>query len=132
MEAAAARGRVGLSDPAKKDGNGTPAGGGTADVAANERLNAVLLAIIEREIGRAEPRRPADWQTLEQMAVGHESGAELVATFKGVIDRCNEELVQRFGAHGVDLSRLRDSVVMLIRVSLARKLGLSGVREKES
>jgi hypothetical protein len=140
-----------MADPEKKDesehssagasdsaGNG--AGNGSADGSGrtqasrvdNERLNAILLAIIEREIGRSEPRRPQEWQTLREMAVGQESGQELVSTFEGVIDRCNEELAKRFGAHGADLTRLRESVVMLIRVSLAKKLGLSGIRPKES
>jgi hypothetical protein len=116
------------------NGNGTANGSGRSQASGvdNEQLNAILLAIIEREIGRGEPRRPEQWQTLREMAVGQPSGQELVSTFEGVIDRCNDELTKRFGAHGVDLTRLRESVVMLIRVSLAKKLGLSGIRPKES
>lgn len=127
-------GESGGSSAGNGNGNGGAHAGGHPQAAGvdNEHLNAILLAIIEREIGRGEPRHPEQWQRLREMAVGQPSGQELVSTFEGVIDRCNEELTKRFGAHGVDLTRLRESVVMLIRVSLAKKLGLSGIRPKES
>ncbi len=132
-----------MADPGKKDadergpdaaagGNGKGADWTPRSREDNERLNAILLGIIEREVGRGEARRPEDWSTLRQMALAHPSGPQLVATFEGVIDRCNQELVNRFGAHGVDLGRLRESIVMLIRVSLAKKLGLAGAAAKES
>ncbi len=132
-----------MADPEKKDPEGLPshaAGGGNGQGAAetsrasdeNERLNAILLAIIEREVGRGEPRRAEEWSTLRQMALTHPSGPELVATFESVIDRCNRELVNRFGSQGIDLTRLRESVVMLIRVSLARKFALGRAAAKES
>ena len=115
-----------MADPGKKDTD--PGKKDTGD--ANERLNAILLGIIEREVGRAEPRRSEDWKTLREMAARHPTGSELVATFESVIDRCNQELVSRFGAQGLDVARLRESVVMLIRVSLAKKLGLGGVAKE--
>lgn len=126
-----------MADPEKKDADGPPLGGagnggaaggaGSRDGGESERrLNTVLLAIIEREVGRGEPRRAEDWSALREMAARHPTGTDLVGTFESVIDRCNQELVQRFGTHGVDLTRLRESVVMLIRVSLAKKLGLGG------
>jgi hypothetical protein len=111
---------------------GTGGSGPDRAVPENERLNAILLGIIEREVGRGEPRRAEDWNTLREMAVAHAAGIELVATFEGVIDRCNREMIGRFGAHGVDLTRLRESVVMLIRVSLAKKLGLDNAPVRES
>ncbi len=125
-----------MSDqPTKKRQPPSPGFGGNgiprikAGSQANERLNDLLLGIVEREIGRAEPRRTEDWDTLRRLAVGHPSGAELVTTLEGVIDRCNQEMTARFGGHGADLTKLRDSVVMLIRVSLAKKLGLGPVKE---
>ncbi len=132
-----------MADPEKKDavepgpeavGGGNGKGGEWTPRTRedNERLNAILLGIIEREVGRGEARRAEDWERLRQMAVVHPSGPQLVATFEGVIDRCNQELVNRFGAHGMDLARLRESIVMLIRVSLAKKLGLGGAAAKES
>jgi hypothetical protein len=101
-------------------------------VSENERLNGILLGIIEREVGRGEPRRAEDWNTLRELAATHAAGMELVASFESVIDRCNREMIGRFGAHGVDLTRLRDSVVMLIRISLAKKLGLDNAPARES
>ena len=131
-----------MGEPGKKDADGPSpeaAGAGNGQAAqaeragdANERLNAILLGIIEREVGRGEPRRAEEWKTLREMAERHPNGSELVTTFEGVIDRCNHELVSRFGAHGNDVTRLRESVVMLIRVSLAKKLGLGGSPAKES
>lgn len=131
-----------MADPEKKDAEERgpePAAGGNGrgaewprNRAENERLNAILLGIIEREVGRGEARRGEDWDRLRQMALVHPSGPQLVDTFEGVIDRCNQELVSRFGAHGVDLTRLRESIVMLIRVSLAKKLGLGAAASRES
>jgi hypothetical protein len=101
-------------------------------VSENERLNGILLGIIEREVGRGEPRRAEDWDTLRELAAAHASGMELVTSFESVIDRCNREMIGRFGTHGVDLTRLRESVVMLIRISLAKKLGLGNAPARES
>ena len=119
------------------NGNGgsrnTTAGGDAVPVAnETERLNHFLLGIIEREIGRGEPRRPEDWATLRELAVRHSTGMELVSTFQSVIDRCNEEMVNRLAVQGIDLRRLRESVVMLIRISLAKKFGLTGRASRES
>jgi len=121
------------SAEAAGNGGGTTARAeATTVINETERLNDLLLGIIEREIGRAEPRRPEDWATLRELAVGHPNGMELVTTFQGMIDRCNEEMVNRLGVQGIDLRRLRDSVVMLIRISLAKKLGLTPAAVRES
>ncbi len=117
------------------NGNGataSAAGQPTPVVTETERLNDLLLGIIEREIGRGEPRRPEDWATLRELAVRHATGMELVASFQSVIDRCNQELVNHLAVQGIDISRLRDSVVMLIRISLAKKFGLAGSVARES
>ncbi len=108
------------------------AGQGERVIGETERLNDLLLGIIEREVGRGEPRRPEDWATLRELAVGHPNGTEMIATFQSVIDRCNDEMVNRLGAQGIDVARLRDSVVMLIRISLAKKLGLTPAVVRES
>ncbi len=121
--------------PAAGNGNGSGAGhgsGSTADAALNERLNTVLLAIIEREIGRGEPRSEEDWRQLREMAIGHAQGPQLVDSFEEVLDRANREMLDRFGAPGMDLARIRGSVVTLIRDSLAKKLGLAPGGVKES
>ncbi len=117
------------------NGNGTAsAAGGQAEpvIGETERLNDLLLGITEREVGRGEPRRPEDWATLRELATRSATGLELVDTFQGVIDRCNHEMVDRLGVQGIDVGRLRESVVMLIRISLAKKLGLTPAAVRES
>ncbi len=127
------KGEEKASAGANGNGNGTPAAGQpVATIAENERINDLLLGIIEREIGRGEPRRPEDWATLRELAVGHPNGVQLVATFQGVIDGCNHEMVDRLGVQGIDVGRLRQSVVMLVRISLAKKLGVTPAAVKES
>jgi len=124
-----------VSAEASGNGNGAGSssrGGAEPVIDATERLNDLLLGIIEREVGRAEPRRPEDWATLRELAVGHPDGMELVTSFQEVIDRCNHEMVHRLGVQGIDVARLRDSVVMLIRISLAKKLGLTPAAVRES
>jgi hypothetical protein len=131
------KGEKDVSADAAGNGNGgaSTAGGrgeGRPVIAEAERLNDLLLGIIEREIGRGEPRRPEEWATLRELAVRHSTGTELVETFRSVIDRCNDEMINRLAVKGLDLRRLRESVVMLIRISLAKKLGLAGNAARES
>lgn len=128
-----------MSDQQKTDdAKASPAAGGNGNPEpkrgslANERLNDLLLAIVEREIGRGESARAEDWAALRSLAAGNPAGPELVTTLEGVIRRCNAEMAGRFGTHGVDLAKLRESVVMLIRVSMMKKLGLTESSTKES
>jgi type IV secretory pathway ATPase VirB11/archaellum biosynthesis ATPase len=127
-----------MSDQAKRDekatsldrGNGSPQpkGGG----AASEQLNDVLLSIVEREIGRGEEADPEAWARLRAMAVGHPGGSELVATLEGMIQKCSQDMTSRFDGTGLDVSRIRESVVTLIRDSLRKKLGLGERPIRES
>src|SRR5258708_5945601 len=99
----------------------------------SEQLNNLLMGIVEREIGRGETRDPADWTRLQALALGHPGASELVTTLEGVIQEVNEEMTSRFGGAGGDLSKIRQSVLALIRVSLLKKLGLpDGDKAKES
>lgn len=128
-----------MSDQEKTgDAKASPGSGGNGRAEpkqgglAGDRLNDLLLAIVEREIGKGEPARAEDWAALRGLAEGNAGGTELVTTLEGVIHRCNDEMKARFEAHGTDLTRLRESVVTLIRVSIMKKLGLTESSTKES
>lgn len=123
---------VGSNGNGRAATRGAGADQGERVIGESERLNDLLLGIIEREVGRGEPRRPEDWATLRELAIRHATGMELVDTFQEVIERCNHEMVDRLGVQGIDVRRLRESVVMLIRISLAKKLGLTPAVVRES
>ncbi|HKC12918.1 MAG TPA: hypothetical protein VKI41_12870 [Vicinamibacteria bacterium] len=122
-----------MSDRPKAGGTkASPEGGSPITTGKNgssrqqsEQLNNLLMGIVEREIGRGETRDPADWTRLQALALGHPGASELVTTLEGVIQQCNQEVAGRFGSTGLDASKIRQSVVQLIRVSLLKKLGLS-------
>jgi hypothetical protein len=122
-----------MSDRPKAGGTkASPEGGSPITTGKNgssrqqsEQLNNLLMAIVEREIGRGETRDPADWTRLHALALGHPGASDLVSSLEGVIQQCNQEVAGRFGSGGLDASRIRQSVVRLIRVSLLKKLGLS-------
>jgi hypothetical protein len=134
--------KLGLSDhPSKVDpASAHPEGDSEAQVEESgpsrqqdQQLGDLILAIAEREIGGGEARRPEDWARLQALAVGHPGASDLVTTLEGAIRQCNEEMTSRFGSAGVDLSKIRQSVLALVRVSLLKRLGLSdGGKTKES
>jgi hypothetical protein len=134
--------KLGLSDQPKVDPAGAcPEGDSKAQAEEtgpsrqmqSQQLSDLLLGIMEREIGRGEARRPEDWARLRALAVGHQGNSDLVTTLEGVIRQCNEEMTSRFSGGGADLSKIRQSVLTLIRASLLKKLGLSdGETTKES
>ncbi|HXB56382.1 MAG TPA: hypothetical protein VN461_16530 [Vicinamibacteria bacterium] len=129
--------KLGLTDQPRVDPSPRPEGDAQAPAGesgpSNQQLSDMLLAIAEREIGRGEPRRPEDWARLQALAVGHPGASDLVTTLEGAIRQCNEEMTSRFGTAGGDLSKIRHSVLALIRISLLKKLGLpDGGKAKES
>ena len=91
----------------------------------NRLLTDHLLAIIEREIGRGEARRPEEWAQLRELAAHHPGTANLVNTLDTAIQQCNQELINGPGRGGADLSKMRQSMVALIRVTLLKKMGLA-------
>jgi hypothetical protein len=129
--------KLGLSDQLTVAASPRPEGEAKKPVGDSgpswQQLSDLLLAITEREIGRGEPRRPEDWARLQALAVGHPGASDLVTTLEGAIQQCNDEMTTRFGGGGGDLSKIRQSVLTLIRVSLLKKLGLpAGGKAKES
>src|SRR5437899_3069976 len=130
-----------MSDRPKAGGTkASPQGGSPVSTGKNgsarqqsQQLNNLLMGIVEREIGRGEARDFEDWARLHALAVAHPGTSDLVTTLEGVIQQCNQEMTSRFGTAGVDLSKIRQSVLTLIRVSLLKKLGLSdGGKTQES
>ncbi len=112
--------------PARKGKNGSAR-------EQNQQLSDLVMAITEREIGQGEARRPEDWARLHALAVGHPGTSDLVTTLEAVIAQCNQEMASRLGSAGADVSKIRQSVVALVRVSLLKKLGLvEGSKIKES
>jgi hypothetical protein len=91
----------------------------------SQQLNNLLMAIVEREIGRGEARDPEDWTRLHALAQSHPGASDLVTALEGVIQQCNQEVAGRFGSTSLDATKIRGGVVQLIRVSLLKKLGLS-------
>jgi hypothetical protein len=99
----------------------------------NQQLSDLVMAITEREIGRGEPRRPEDWARLHALAAGHPGGSNMVTNLEAMIEQCKQEMANHLGSAGADVSKIRQSVVALVRVSLFKKLGLAeGSKIKES
>jgi hypothetical protein len=125
--------KLGLSDrptadlPKASPGEGSAAAGGKngSSLPENQQVSDLLLGILEREIGRGEARSPEDWVRVRAVAAGHPGTSELVDSLEGAIRNCNQEMDSRFGNAGADVSKIRQSMLMLIRVSLLKKLGLS-------
>jgi hypothetical protein len=133
--------KLGLSDrptadqPKTSPGKGSPPASGKngSSLPDSQQVSDLLLGILEREIGRGEARRPEDWARVRALAAGHPGTTELVTSLEGAIQTCNQEMGSRFASAGVDVSRIRQSMLSLIRVSLLKKLGMTeGGNTRES
>src|SRR6185503_4371844 len=54
-----------------------------------------VLSIVDREIGRGEPRRPEDWSQLKEAVVGHEGAPEMVGSLEAAIATYAEDLAAK-------------------------------------
>lgn len=85
-----------------------------------------VLSIVDREIGRGEPRVEAEWQKLKESVASHEGAGELVSSLESAVRSYADELQSKIAAGEVEEAPARASAVKVIRLALLRKIQLTG------
>ena len=89
-----------------------------------------VLAIVDREIGKGEPRVESDWSKLKEMVAGQEGASELVSNLQASVQTYGDELRAKIAAGEADEKTARAAALKVIRVALLRKIQLAAPTAK--
>lgn len=81
-----------------------------------------VLSIVDREIGKGEPRAQDDWDNLRKTVVGQEGAVELVDNLEAAVKSYGDEVEAKIKAGEADEATARAAAVKVIRLALLKKI----------
>jgi glycine oxidase len=91
-----------------------------------------VLSIVNREIGKGEPRLESDWTTLKAAVAGQEGADELVSSLQTAVRTYADELEKRIASGEMEEKQAREAAVKVVQAALLKKLGLLPAQAIES
>jgi hypothetical protein len=85
-----------------------------------------VLSLVDREIGKGEPRSGEEWANLKKMVAGQEGAAEMVANLESAVASYADELAAKVKSGEVDEPSARAAAVKVIRLAVLRKIDIGG------
>jgi uncharacterized protein DUF6285 len=83
-----------------------------------------VLSIVEREIGKGEPRREQDWAELKEIVAPQKGAPEMVESLEKAINSYGEELAAKIKSGEVEEGPARAAALKLLRLTLLQKIRL--------